>query len=157
MIHIHQGDLLASDCTIIGHQANCFANMGAGIAKQIARQYPEARLADEQFPIPAGSKERLGQVSYAWHKDKRVIFNLYGQFRFGKGKRFTEYDALQSALVRMLERVEDIEKKNIIPIKVGLPYKIGCGLAGGEWKIVQSIIEEVSDRFSRDIHLYRLD
>ena len=27
-------------------------------------------------------------------------------------------------------------------LTIGFPYKIGCGLAGGDWNIVYNIIEE---------------
>ncbi|MGA8944018.1 MAG: hypothetical protein WB502_15090 [Thermoactinomyces sp.] len=65
MIYIQQGDLLQSDCTVIAHQCNCFATMGAGIAKQIKERYPEAYEADRNFPIPIGIRKRLGHFSKA--------------------------------------------------------------------------------------------
>ncbi|PTM57745.1 macro domain-containing protein [Desmospora activa] len=153
MLSIHHGDLLQSDCTVIGHQANCFATMGAGIAKQIAKRYPEAFQTDKEYPVPVGSRERLGSLSYAWHRDQRLIFNLYGQYHYGRGKQ-TDYEAFRSALRSMFHHLEGMEDQDFI--KVGLPYNIGCGLAGGDWKRIESIIYSVSEQFQRGVHLYKL-
>ena len=51
-----KGDLLAmgKDGTfdIILHGCNCFNVMGAGIAAQIAAQFPDAKLADDETVPP---------------------------------------------------------------------------------------------------------
>ncbi|PTX59097.1 O-acetyl-ADP-ribose deacetylase (regulator of RNase III) [Melghirimyces profundicolus] len=153
MITIQKGNLLESDCTVIAHQCNCFATMGAGIASQIARRYPEALEADKNFDIPAGDRNRLGKVSYA-HSDGRLIFNLYGQFHYGSGTRETDYDALQRALDSMF--IELYRHEDPSCYKVGLPYGIGCGLAGGSWETVEAIILESTEKFDHDVHLYKL-
>ena len=40
-IPVIRGDILRSDTDIIVQQVNCQGVMGAGLAKQIASQYPE--------------------------------------------------------------------------------------------------------------------
>lgn len=41
-------------------------------------------------------------------------------------------------------------------IKIGLPYGIGAGLAGGNWDEILNVIERVSNEFNREIYLYQL-
>ena len=68
---------------VIVHGANCFNTMGAGIAGQIARKYPQAYKADADFEIPVGSINRLGTFSYTSIEKKGVIINAYTQYRTG--------------------------------------------------------------------------
>ena len=128
--------------------------MGAGFALQLKRKYPEAHEADQKLKLPP--KERIGRFSFALSNDKkRLIFNLYGQFRYGKGRRFTDYDALEEAMNKMFKAVNLAEKKGFI-VKLGLPYGIGAGNAGGEWDEIYKRIERASEAHGRDVYLYRL-
>jgi O-acetyl-ADP-ribose deacetylase (regulator of RNase III) len=155
-VHIVKGDLLKSDCTIIAHQCNCYSKMGAGIAKQIANLYPEAYTADRTSKL--SPHEKLGKFSVASIPGKSlVIFNLYGQLNYGRGQRQTDYNSLEISLSYMFEMIRT--KQDTIfkfPIKIGLPYLMGCGLAGGDWNIVSDIIQKVSDRFQLDVYVYQL-
>lgn len=151
MVEIINGDLLYSNCNIIAHQANCFSTMGAGIAKQIKKMYPEVYKADKNFPFKPN--ERLGKYSYALTHDGRLVYNLYGQFGF-KERVNTKKEALQQALIGMMENIILQTQGKNIPIKVGLPNKIGCGLGGGDWSEILPIIEAVSKRYNIPIYLY---
>jgi O-acetyl-ADP-ribose deacetylase (regulator of RNase III) len=162
MIEIIHGDLLQSDCTVIGHQTNCLSTMGSGIAKQIAAMYPEAARADKQYPEQP--KNRLGKCSYAVCSrpdgETVVIFNLYGQYDYGRqpARVYTNYDALRSALNQMMLTIAEMEKSGeLTTVKIGLPYRIGAGLAKGDWNTIEKIIQEVSEQYGRTIYLYRLD
>lgn len=152
MIHHVKGDLLESDCQVIMHQANANAVMGAGIAKQIAKTFPAVLQADRDFPIPVGSRDRLGKFSYARDGDRFVI-NLYGQHRYGNG-RHTEPEAVKKALCRVMEC---LNKDGRGDYKIGVPHGMGCGLAGGDWvEEIQPILHRVSDYYNQDIYVYAL-
>ncbi|TCS95784.1 macro domain-containing protein [Hazenella coriacea] len=161
MVRIHSGDLLKSDCTIIGHQCNCLGVMGAGIAKQIRTLYPEVYKADQNYSIPFGEK-RLGSCSWAWvenqHVGKRLVFNLYGQHRYGRKGNNTVVHQLEQAFAKMMREIESVANSHGEEwIKIGLPFKIGAGLAGGDWNEIFPMIEKVSHQFHRDIYLYQLE
>lgn len=161
-VHIVKGDLLQSDCNVIIHQANCFNVMGAGIARQIKQTYPSVFNADRDFHIPIGSMERLGKTSHKWvdgPHGRTLVVNAYGQYEFGRGRNIYPDPVLphryfKRALRSTLARVNNMNKK--IDFKIGLPYRVGCGLAGGDWGAVYRIIEEASEEYGRDIYLYRL-
>ncbi|MCH5585437.1 Appr-1-p processing protein [Shimazuella sp. AN120528] len=156
MIHIISGDLLKSDCTIIGHQCNCWGVMGAGIAKQIRLLYPEVHETDKNFSIPYGA-DRLGRFSYTKVKDKKVenrlIFNLYGQNRYGRKRTYTKVEALQQAVDTMLQFIQSEYEGTI---KIGLPFGIGAGLSGGNWDEISQMLSKVSEQNNQDIFLYQL-
>lgn len=149
MIKIVQGDLLESDCDIIMHQCNCFNKMGAGIARQIKDKYPKAFEADYNYPVPLG-KDRLGGYSTAIDKGVLIV-NLYAQIEYGRGTR-TQYEYFQKALRNALKNIP----KDGPEVKIGLPYGIGCGPAGGNWNIIIGIITEAAEEFNVDIYLYKL-
>lgn len=153
MIEIMKGDLLESDCNVIIHQANCFGVMGGGIARHIKSKYPEVYKADREFRFPVGSIERLGTCSYAKTCDGKHIFNMYSQYNYGTDKVQTDYDAFRKALNIIIIQATHSHIKNI---EIGLPYGIGCGLAGGDWKIVSKIIEDISEKQNWPIYLYKL-
>jgi O-acetyl-ADP-ribose deacetylase (regulator of RNase III) len=160
MLHVCDGDLLQSDCTVIIHQANCFSSMEGGIAKQIKRLYPEAYDADMQDP--RSPEERLGSFSYAViRRDLRLIVNLYGQYRYQgtAGEVLTDYGALEKGLRACLNQLDKIREKeglHRVPEKIGLPFGIGCGLGGGDWETVRRILAMVSRDTGKPLYLYRL-
>lgn len=141
------GDLLKSDCNIIMHQANCQSVMNAGIAKSICAMYPDVRLTDKCDP--RSPQEKLGDHT-AVVEDNRTIVNLYGQFGYGVGVQHTNYGALESALRSFLQTVNGTPK-------IGVPYNMGCGLAGGDWKVVESILDKVAKETGHKIHIYKLN
>lgn len=147
IIH-HQGDLLASNCTVIAHGCNCFNTMGSGIARAIRARYPLAYAADCQ--TVRGDKTKLGSYTICTYPD-RTIFNLYTQYGFGTDKMHLDYEALVTALEAMnfwLDTTDPAQYEI-----VGLP-RIGCGLAGGEWEVVEELINAVFQ--TREIHIYSL-
>ena len=148
------GNLLESDCTTIIHQANAFATMGAGIAKQISKKYPAVLKADRNFHIPIGDAARLGHYSKAdvdGPHGPLTVINLYGQYNYGRGKQTDEH-AFEAALDSILS---DINRSGQPNPKVGMPYGIGCGLAGGDWTVIRRIIIDLSDKHGNDVHLYK--
>jgi O-acetyl-ADP-ribose deacetylase (regulator of RNase III) len=122
-----------------GHQCNCFHTMGGGIALRIKEKYPEAYQADIKHGR-RGDMSRLGKFSVVKTSDDKFIYNLYGQYNFGLGKRCTNYEALYTALEGMAQHAI---QANVL--KLGLPKNMGCRLGGGNWNIVRALIGEVFD------------
>lgn len=134
-----KGNLLESDCDVIAHGCNCFNTMGAGIARQIARKWPQAKYADDTTLY--GSKAKLGTYTKAYiapsKPDKKPlhILNLYTQYRYGRGLHF-DYNAYSKALAKL--KAEFGGKG----LKIGIP-KIGAGLAGGNWTLIAEITNKI--------------
>lgn len=137
------GDLLKrKDLDVIAQQANCFNTMGAGIAAQIKSQYYEAYALDQK--TIKGDKNKLGTFNITKNTTPKVA-NLYSQYHYyPRDKVHTDYNALTSSLDKLLIFMTENNLHSI-----GLPYKIGCGLAGGDWKIVNKIIEDAANKYDK--------
>lgn len=135
MIKYIDGDLVrdAEDFDVIVHCCNCFCQMGSGIAPQIKAKFPEAYKVDCE--TKSGDRNKLGTITFTKNSPVTVV-NLYGQFGYNArrfGGRDVDYDALRSGFK---------EIKNKFGGKTfGMP-KLGAGLAGGDWDIIEKIIEE---------------
>lgn len=148
------GDIFLSDVPVVLHQCNCFHTMGAGFAKELSARHPEVLLADKNTPF--ASKSKLGTCSVAEIKDMgslSLVVNIYSQFGYGRECE-TDYDALADG-------VEDafyfLQAHFEGPVRVGIPYLIGCGIAGGDEKIVLKILKEKEKLFDGiEIELYKL-
>lgn len=150
MLIYKKGDVLNAPQSLIVHQCNAQDTMGSGVAKAIRAKYPQAyeEYVDYFKGIP--KKDRMGMVQYtSIHSTEpggnKIICNLIGQYDYlPRGIRHTNYDALEMGF---------LDIKLTYPGDIAMP-KIGCGLGGGDWKIVSAIIESVFD--DRDVYIYEL-
>ena len=81
---------------ILVHGCNCFHTMGAGIAKIISMEYPEALKADKQKSIYA-DKNKLGKHTIC-NIGNQMIINAYTQYHYGFGKDNFCYEKFPSLL-----------------------------------------------------------
>ncbi len=139
---------------VIAHCCNCFNTMGSGVAPQIKWAFPYAWKADQE--TNRGDWNKLGTYSLGDPSkdglDGPLVYNLYGQFGFGKrnsGGRDLDYNALYNSLLAM---AKDLYSDNL-PQTVGLPL-IGCGLAAGDWEIVEKMIERTLCAIGHDVTVY---
>lgn len=144
-----EGDLielaLAGSFNIIVHGCNCFSNMGVGVAPQIAKTFGCDKFEMELWGITI---EKLGNIDYqtvvlgkntVWNlsdyknnknEPELTIINAYTQYKPGKN---LDYEALTLCL----RKINYIFKGK----HIGLPL-IGCGIAGGDWSTVKTIIQQ---------------
>lgn len=145
-IRIIETDIFTLDCDVIGHQVNCQGVMGAGLAKEIKIMFPKVFTEYRKMCSIENKSDNLGKCliverNNAKTFEPKYIANIFAQDRYGKDKCYTSYDSFKKALIDLkIWCKNNIDKDKII---IGLPYKIGCGLAGGDWNIVEPIIENV--------------
>ena len=137
-----EGDLIklaiGGEFDVIIHGCNCFCTMGAGIAKQIKSNFPEVYAVD--LETEKGDRSKLGtysSVGIQYENHELVVVNAYTQFNW-RGRRVkSDYDAIRKVMKKI--------KNDFSGLRIGFPL-IGAGLAGGDWKIIELIInEELSD------------
>lgn len=148
MITERVGNLLEeNDLTHIAHQANLYHSFGAGLAAAIRTRYPYALEADQQTPY--GDAAKLGTYSRGdgGCGDPTVV-NLYAQ----RGEK-TDYKALRAA-VTSLEK--DLRRHAGSALRLGIPYRLGCGLGGGSWPKVYGILEAVFGKSPVDVVIVKL-
>ena len=153
-----RGDLLQAfekgEVDIIMHQVNCMGVMGAGIAKQIKEQYPEhfedyTKFVDD---CSGPGHHMLGHYVVSQCNpgfDIKSIVGVFGQNKYYPNKRQTKYAALITGISNALANIA-------APMdRVGIPL-IGCGLAGGDWEVVEMLLLEVEVMHDIEFHVYQL-
>ena len=131
------GNILDTDAKYICHCVNAQGVMGSGVAKAIRDKYPKA------FNVYRKEYESRGRLSMGYvigaDCDKHIILNLVGQKYYGNepGKCYLDYIALRKGISSINKYISE---------PVAFPM-IGCGLAGGDWKVVSEILEEESTNF----------
>lgn len=148
MIKYIKGDLLEADQSLLVHQCNAQDTMGSGVAKAIKVKYPKAYSDYIRDFRHTPKEERLGKVGFSHvgtELQPKIIANLIGQLHYlPRGVCHTNYKALEEGFNTI---------KDYFTEDIAMP-KIGCGLGGGDWKIVSAIIESVFD--DRDVYIYEL-
>ena len=118
MIYNIVGDLLKQDkVDIICHQTNCKGVMGAGIAFQIKRTYPEVFKKYKEF-CDEYENILLGRTLFVNCNDGKVVANLFGQDGYGKGFCQTDYVALERRLLRWQKPQPNIKRVSDFRIKL---------------------------------------
>jgi O-acetyl-ADP-ribose deacetylase (regulator of RNase III) len=152
-----KGDLInlakKGEFNVIAHGCNCQSNMGAGIAPLMAKAFGCDKFEMETWGPTA---HKLGNIDYetivlgknsTWstldfknnaNDPEVIVVNAYTQNHYGfRDGPPLDYEALALCLRKM-----NIQFKGKT---IGLP-QIGCGLAGGDWSRVKTmIINELRD------------
>ena len=147
-MEIIKKNLLKAKENIIVHQVNCMGVMGSGLAKSIKKKYPEVFNGYYHFCKTNLVEEYFGTALICEANDDKYIANVFGQINYGTEERQTDYDRLKQALIE----VKNFAKEK--GLSVAIPYKLGCGLAGGDWNIVFDMITEVFNDVECNIYRY---
>lgn len=146
MVKYVQGDLFDTNCDIIAHGVNCRNAFGSGVAGLMAQKYPKAKsMYHEKFEQEGWW---LGDVQYVMQRDGKFVANCATQDDFGyNGAPNADYGAIR----KCMESVKYFAVfKNL---SVAIP-KIGAGLAGGDWNVIERILDEVFNDY--DVTVYYL-
>lgn len=166
MITTINKDILTVDKGVIVHSVNCIGAVG-GLAGAIARKWPKnAEKYKEYVRHRKSSIMLLGSVFEVNAAHNVVVANLFGQYGIGTGKQQTEYSALISGFKGIANTffygndTEDVyfgalgyESVSVTLNDIYIPYKIGCGLGGADWNIVQEIIEKTFEKSENNIYI----
>ena len=158
---IKSGDLLQATDDIIVHQTNCVSSEAKGLARSLFHKFPHAdTYKRRRRPSKAGSITVRGKRG----GKQRLVVNLNAQYNPGKpsteGK--DSEDARKDYFWNCLEGLGDYIKHHKGTVTVGRPWRIGCGLAGGQWPQYYEMIEDWV-RYARSasgegviVNMYRL-
>lgn len=140
MIKYINGDLLETDVEVIVHQTNCYGVMGAGLALQIKKKYPDV-FAEYYHMCKSAEKpiDLLGECLILPTDDGKYVANVFGEEKYWpKGEKHTQYSALEEGL-----KFLKLWMINHGVRTCGCPYLMGCGLAAGKWDVVREILEHI--------------
>jgi len=119
----------------ICHQVNLKGVMYAGLAYDLRKKWPVVYTSYEKYYKQA----KLGQIQPVKIKKNLFVVNFFAQENYGRYKQFTDYLAFSSCL----EKINLFQNKYYPSLPIYFPYKIGCGLAGGNWNIVLKMITNI--------------
>lgn len=133
------GNILNEPRGILVHSANAMGVMGTGLALQIRRKYPLV-YKDYKKLTTVLKANSVGKSVCTQINDDLIIITGIGQNGYGREPRvvYTNYEAIK----KIFEFVNQIALTTNLPVIFPL---IGCGLGHGDWKIVESIINETLD------------
>lgn len=166
MITTINKDILTVDKGVIVHSVNCLGVVG-GLAGAIARQWPKNaeqyrnHVKRQKLPIML-----LGSVFEVNVTHNVIVANLFGQNNIGTKERQTEYSALITGFRTIAQTrfesndtatfyVRDTgkEKYPIALTDIYIPYKIGCGLGGADWNVVEEIINKAFEKSFNNVYI----
>lgn len=146
------GDLLNVKSGIVCHQTNYHGVMGAGVAAAIKKEL----LTEEQYEKYVAycythKGAALGSVQYI---DTRIpgvtVANVFCQMAYmDKNHTLTSYTAMEECFKAIRDEAMRLDAP------VYFPYKIGCGIAGGDWPTVEQIIKDVFDDSEVQVYIVK--
>lgn len=152
MINEKIGNLLtAEEVDVIAHQTNYAGVMAGGIAKSIKNDLLGAKgFFEYTNTCDTQKRNLLGTVLYQTAVNGKIVADMFAQRNHGRVR--TDYDALQKCL-------EDVETYcSEKGLSLGIPGRLGCGLAGGDWKYVyENIILPIFENSSVMLYIYYFD
>ncbi len=144
------GDVLNAGELIVIHGCNCFCTMGSGIARQVKDECPNAWSADQRTIY--GDSEKLGSFTYGIERSGMIVVNAYTQFDYSRTRVDVDYDALYDTITNIIDYFGQTFGETVFSMP-----KIGCGLAGGDWNIVEKILLDIlTERDDITINVYTL-
>ncbi len=141
---------LGGRINVIAHSCNLQKTMGSGLAKQIVELYPQVFKADQN---KNNQLDWLGKYLVVPVDKNKYVVNLYTQDKYGTDRRQVNYEAFYTALDSLVKSLSSKSPDYVL----GLPYKISCGLAGGDWSIINTMIESISEKHKYDIWICKHD
>lgn len=160
------GNLLDAPEVVIAHCVNCRGGFGSGVAGQIARRWPSVKetylkkfneygwkLGDVQFVFIDSNRKIVKIVDREEnpYDFKKIVANLAMQDNYGNdGGLYVNYLSMYKAFTNLFHRCA---AWGITSIAMPL---IGAGLAGGDWTIIESIIEKCLGDRELKIVVYQL-
>lgn len=135
-----QGDLLDyGETHLICHQCNCVTPRPKGLAAAIFAKYPSANTY--------GSKRMPGTIDIIG-----PVVNMYAQITPSRAK--TGRDSAAARLEYFASCLRQLDEHADAAAKFAFPFKIGCGLAGGDWRDYFDLISEFARR--REVIIVKL-
>jgi len=151
-MEIVKGDICHLEADVIVQQCNCVTKKSHGLSQQISLTYPYFRLYDDRK-----EPSKPGQcIMFERNPNEPIVACLLGQYYPGKPGRWdTHYgpalygpDTSEARSKWFQEALEDLSKhlQDKDQWTVVFPWKIGCGLAGGDWSKYVSYLMDFTNK-----------
>lgn len=162
----HKGCILQSidlGIKLIAHGCNAQGVMNSGVAKTLREAYPEiyrvykkqsTYILGECIPVHIPNTDlcivNCITQHHFWNRMSARVSGKAARVFTTPDKRYASYDALDTCF----KKLNFYMAREKIP-NIAMP-KIGCGLGGADWKIVEKLIQRNFDN-EKIVHIFSLD
>ena len=158
---IIDGNILDAQEEYILQQCCCTAVKPHGLSEVIAIKWKDCNVYSE--------RRKIGNRNLAVVEDRpkpgtikvvgeRKVICAFAQYAMGKSGRYDSFNIPDTPNDRYNYFKECLDKIVLLnPKSIAIPYKIGCGLAGGDWNKYSSTISEFAQKYQQiKIVIYKL-
>ena len=132
-------------CQLVNDKA---VKWGGGVARKLAKRFPEAEEAYSKQVMQIPQRDRLGRAILSEASEDVTIASLIGQEGFGPSLfPRIRYAALQTCMEQVAEHAA------FIGATIHMP-KIGTGSAGGDWSTIEEMLDDVMVRAGLSVTVY---
>lgn len=151
-----RGDITTCTADYIVQQCNCLTVKSHGLSATLEKKFVHANVYSRRRAVGRRNlaivedRPEPGTMTILEAGGQPSIVCLFGQWRPGKVRSPYKYpnppvpETAEQRLVwfrkAMLEFCEHIQLTATKRVTIAIPYKIGCGLAGGDWADYQTAI-----------------
>ncbi len=169
------GDLLGVKKGFIVQQTNCVTTRGAGLAGAIEKRFKFCNVYKKRINKDGSvtqSEPGTYEVFVNPESDEDpVVVCLMAQFAPGSSGNYLKgYITPEGVLDTYIQRLqwfhESMSKflhvcaRNKVDFRVEpvcIPYHIGCGLAGGDWKAYENLLHQIEREHGMEFNMYKLE
>ena len=140
--------------SLIVHCCNTLGAWGAGFVIPLGKRYPKAK--ESYLNYIRNNYPKLGQVDEVKVSDNIYVENLMGQSFLGCGENGEipcSYTAIEEGFLNIIHNSECSKENEKFTIHMP---RIGCGLAGGDWSVIEKIINKTFCKDGIDVFVYDL-
>ena len=143
---------------IICHIVNDLGVMGAGVAKALYLKWYQVKTEYIRWAKNPPEKRafKLGNIQPVTVDKDIVVINMIGQNGTISNPTSdappVRYEAIKACLAKVAKGVASLSNK--YDVSVHIPYLMGCGLAGGDWKKVKAIINDCLCKKGIEVIIY---
>lgn len=134
---------------IIAHICNDIGGWGKGFVLAISNRWRKPEAEYRKW-FQNGENFKLGEIQIVQVEENIWVCNMIGQHKTiinSKGIPPIRYEAVEQCLNKLSDEALKLNASIHIP-------RIGCGLAGGKWGEVESIIERTLLQNNIDVYVY---
>lgn len=138
-------DPLGNGLKIIIHCCNNRRKWGRGFVIPLSRKWPKTKSTY----MDKDNSMQLGTVSWVKVRDDLLVANIIGQDGYGRNGCYVDYQALESGF----ELIAGVAEK--MKASIHGP-KLGSGLAGGDWSIIKTMLQNIFVKHGISVTIYKL-
>lgn len=134
---------------VIAHICNNRGSWGAGFVMAISKKWSSPEIEYRKWIETKTAT--LGEIQLVPVEDEIVIANMIAQDGFVNflNPVAVRYESLKECLNKLAYRIKAND------VSVHMP-RIGCGIAGGKWELIEPIIKETLCKNDIQVYVYDL-